>query len=221
MSRPDRLIACPECDLLQYEPRLPPRGAARFVVYCPRCEARLAVSHPQALEHALAYNLAAAACLVVANTFPVALIFFQGESSATTLWFAVRHLYDAGMPFMSTLVALTAIVIPVARVMLSGGILGALRLNVAPPMAGPALALLRQLRRWSMVDVLVLGLLVSLVKLRGIITLHAGIGLWATIALMLALSAEAGVFDTRAVWARIAALRAARHADSAAAGAAL
>jgi len=69
--------------------------------------------------------------------------------------------------------------------------------------------------------VLVLGLLVSLVKLRGIITLHAGIGLWATIALMLALSAEAGVFDTRAVWARIAALRAARHADSAAAGAAL
>lgn len=216
MSHPDRLIACPECDLLQYEPRMPPRGAA----YCPRCEARLAVSHPQALEHALAYNLAAAACLVVANAFPVALIFFQGESSATTLWFAVRHLYGAGMPFISTLVALTAIVIPVARVLLAGGILGALRLNAVPPLAGPALALLRQLRRWSMVDVLVLGLLVSLVKLRGIITLHAGMGLWATIALMLALSAEAGVFDTRAVWARIAVLRAARGATRSAAGAA-
>jgi paraquat-inducible protein A len=58
-----------------------------------------------------------------------------------------------------------------------------------------------------MVEVFMLGVLVSLVKLAHLATIHAGTALWAFGALMMTFAAVAMSFDPRAVWSRIELVR--------------
>ena len=60
---------------------------------------------------------------------------------------------------------------------------------------------------WGMIEVFLLGVLVSLVKLAHLAGVVAGIALWSFAALMLLMAAIASVFDARALWARVDALR--------------
>jgi paraquat-inducible protein A len=58
-----------------------------------------------------------------------------------------------------------------------------------------------------MIEVLILGLLVALVKLSHIASVVVGIGLWSFGALTLILAAVGAAFDSRQLWARIGALQ--------------
>jgi paraquat-inducible protein A len=58
-----------------------------------------------------------------------------------------------------------------------------------------------------MVEVLMLGVLVSLVKLAKLATVVPGIALWSLTALMLLYAAIASSFDPRELWARRSAIR--------------
>src|SRR6266702_5954701 len=58
-----KLIACHECDLLQWETPLPQGGTAR----CRRCGAALYRSVPARFDRALAFTSAAAILFVLAN----------------------------------------------------------------------------------------------------------------------------------------------------------
>jgi paraquat-inducible protein A len=53
-------VACPDCDLLQRLPELPPGGKAR----CPRCSHTLATQPTDGLDRALALTLTAAIFIV-------------------------------------------------------------------------------------------------------------------------------------------------------------
>jgi len=56
---------------------------------------------------------------------------------------------------------------------------------------------------WGMVEVFMLGVLVSLVKLTSSFKVIPGISLWSFGALTLLLAAAASSFSTRDVWARL------------------
>jgi paraquat-inducible protein A len=56
---------------------------------------------------------------------------------------------------------------------------------------------------WGMVEVLLLGVLVSLVKLTNSFTVIPGIALWSFGGLTLLLAAAASSFSARDVWARL------------------
>jgi paraquat-inducible protein A len=60
--------------------------------------------------------------------------------------------------------------------------------------------------RWSMLDVFVVGLLVALVKLRGIATIEAGPGALAFAAVVILTMYSAQSFDPRLMWDRVTAL---------------
>ena len=62
--------------------------------------------------------------------------------------------------------------------------------------------MLQAVRPWGMVEVFMLGVLVSLVKLAHLAGVVAGIALWSFAALMLVMAAITAVFDPRALWAR-------------------
>jgi paraquat-inducible protein A len=58
-----------------------------------------------------------------------------------------------------------------------------------------------------MVEVLMLGVLVSLVKLANLAGVVPGIALWSFAALMFVMAAVTAVFDPRDLWARVSAAR--------------
>ncbi len=82
-----------------------------------------------------------------------------------------------------------------------------LRLGRAPPHFAFVFRMLQAVKPWGMVEVLMLGVLVSLVKLANLAGVVPGIALWSFAALMFVMAAVAAVFDPRDLWARVGAAR--------------
>jgi paraquat-inducible protein A len=193
------LTACPECDLLQREPPLAARGRVR----CVRCRAFLFRSVPGGLERALAYAATAAVLFLIANSSRMVGLEAQGDRTSTTLLGAVMGLREQRLLDVGLLVLATGIVMPALEIGTTLYLLAVLRLWPRRRCFPVALRLLFAVRPWSMVDVLVLGTLVSLGRLGQAAHLDVGMGLPAFGALMVAMAAIPTGFDIRELAARV------------------
>jgi paraquat-inducible protein A len=197
------LIACHECDLMQREVLLPRGGVA----FCVRCGAELYRSHPDSFERTLAFTLAAIFLFAIANAFPIVGLQLQGQVIQTTLFNTVRTLYDEDMKSVAVLVLVTAILMPALKLFALTYLFLPLQLGRAAPHFALVFRMLRAVHPWSMVEVFLLGILVSVVKLENLASVVPGIALWSFGALMLLMAALAAVFDPRGLWARAEAAR--------------
>lgn len=198
------LVACLECDLLHRQAQLPAGGEAR----CTRCGARLyRRARPDANERALALALAACILFVVANAFPILGLEVQGARNSTTLLHAVRALWDDEARAVAALVFVTAILVPAAELVALTWVLVALRRGRRGRGAVPLLHFIESVKPWGMVEVFVLGVLVSLVKLAHIATVELGVALFSFGALMALIAAAAAAFDADAAWTQLEASR--------------
>ena len=192
------LIACHECDLLQREARLPAGGVAR----CRRCGATLYRSHPESLERTLALTGAAIVLFAIANAFPIVGLQLQGQLIQTTLFNTARTLYDEDMKSIAALVFVTTIAMPALELLALTYLVVPLKLGRVPRHFAPVFRVLQAVRPWGMVEVFMLGVLVSLVKLAHLAAVVPGVALWSIAALMLVMAAIAATFDERALWAK-------------------
>jgi len=191
-------IACHECDLLQRETILPSGGTA----YCRRCGAILYRHTPDSLDRTLAYALGAAVLFIVANWFPIVRLEVQGNWTSTTLFGTVRTLYDQDMTSVAALVFITTILTPAIEMGTLVYMLLPLKFGRVPKDLPATFRLLQAVRPWGMVEVFMLGTIVSLAKLSHLATVLPGIALWSFGALMLLVAAAAASFDARELWAR-------------------
>jgi paraquat-inducible protein A len=198
-----RLLACHECDLLQRVAILPLGGKA----YCRRCSALLYRHIHDGLERTLAFTLAAAVFMVVANVFPIIYLDAQGSNTSTTLYGAVRTLNNDGMPSVAALVFATTILVPAVAIAAMLYMLLPLRLGWVPARLSVMFRLVHVLKPWGMVEVFMLGTLVSLAKLAHIAQVVPGTALWSFGTLMLLLAAAAASFDPDELWERVAATK--------------
>ena len=201
MSGP--LIACHECDLLQREAALPQGGVAR----CGRCGAELYRSHPHSLERTLALTVSAIVLFVIANSFPIVGLQLEGQVIQTTLFNTVRSLWDEEMKSVAALVFVTTIAMSALQLFAVAYLVLPLRLGRVPAHFALVFRMLQTVRPWGMVEVFMLGVLVSLVKLAHLAGVVAGVALWSFAALMLVMAGITAVFDARGLWARASALR--------------
>lgn len=197
------LIACQECDTLQREVHLQLGGVAR----CRRCGALLYRRGPDSLDRTLACMLGALLLFVIANVFPIVGLEVQGNRTATTLFGAVRSLYDQDRPLVAALVFLTTLLAPALHLAAMCYMLLPLRLGRVPPALAEVFRLVQALHPWGMVEVFMLGVLVSLVKLAHIATVVPGIALWSFGGLIVLFAAAAAGFDPHDLWRRAASCR--------------
>ena len=196
---PAQLIACHYCDLLQQEIPLKPGCAAS----CSRCGTVLYRNATDSIDRTLAYTLAAAVLFVIANVFPLFSIEVQGSRSEINLVGAVRSLWDQQMQFISLLVFLTTILIPALELITMIWLLLPLKFLRVPVGHNFILRMMRIVKPWGMVEVLLLGMLVSLVKLTSSFKVIPGVALWSFGGLTLLLAAVAASFSARDVWVRL------------------
>jgi len=199
MTLRSHLIACHECDLLQLKIVLPMGGTAR----CRRCGASLYRHKPGSVQRGLAYALAGLALFIIANLFPIVGLAVQGERHDTTLYGAVQALWLQNMEAVAALVSATTMLMPALDLGIMIYVLLALHLGRTPPVLYSLLHALQSVRPWSMVEVFMLGLLVSLVKLMHFATVIPGIALWAFGGFILLLIAAAEALNPRDVWAQL------------------
>lgn len=190
------LTACPECDLLQRAVALPADGTAR----CARCSAVIYRSPRRGLDRSLAFTLAAAVLFVLANSFPIASLEVQGQRAETTLLGAVLALYAQGRGEVASLVLLTALVAPAVELAALCYVLLPRRLGLPQRSLAHAVRVLDFVRPWSLVDVLMLGIVVSLVKLAPQSEVVVGVALWSFGGVILLLGALATSLEFRDLW---------------------
>ncbi len=152
----ENVMACPECDLLQRIPALPPGGAAR----CPRCDHTIASSKPDSLERTLALTVAAAIVLVIANVAPLMGISAVGRHASTTIVGGAWEMWMQGQEITAVVVMFCAFVAPAIHVGFMLAVLLAVRRPPAPSWAGTLLRLSEFHQPWAMVEVMMLGILV-------------------------------------------------------------
>ena len=195
---PLKLLACPDCDLLQHVREVPIGTSAR----CPRCNSELRRRPPRALERTLAYTLTAAVLFLVANSFPFLSFEMHGEETQTALMTGIIDLWNQGKMELAMVVAFTIVIAPLVQISLLLYLLVPLQLNRVPWALPHAFRLMRRAQPWSMMEVFMIGILVAIPKLMGMATIVPGLALWAFVGLMLVLSAANATFDPEAVWER-------------------
>ena len=193
------LLACRECDALQALPRL----SAGDTITCWRCGAHLGQRHTAALDRVLPLTLAAAVMFVLANTSPIVAIEVAGNRSSTSLLGTVVELYRQGVTGVAGIVLLTGFVAPAAQLILLVYALAALAMRRRLRGLPAAVRLLATLRPWAMVEIFMLGALVSLVKLVGLARVIPGIGLWSLFGVIILTAAAHATFDLAGYWERI------------------
>ena len=157
----DSLIVCERCDQAYRWTPLRPGAVAR----CTRCEAILGRGHRLGIETVLALTVTALVVFLVATFGDVLSIRLGGTTVASTLPGAVAAVWDEGDWLVAVATAVTALIAPALYIALRLYVLVPLAVGKVPIGFGPCVRALHQVSRWSMVEVLTVGGLLSLVRL--------------------------------------------------------
>jgi paraquat-inducible protein A len=193
-----RVLACPECDALLSAPR---QIAATF--HCPRCHCTVIRRVSGCLDRALAFYLAAGVFFILANAFPIVRIEASGITLEATLAGAAWALGAEHMPLVGLIVAFTTILVPALELASTTAMLTLAEWPRSPAALRFLFRVSQRLRPWNMVEIFMLGTLVSIVKLEGLASVLPGAGLWCIAAFMLTHAAASHAFDARVFWNEI------------------
>ena len=193
------LIACPHCDLLQRLPDLAPGASAR----CPRCDKELWRHREDSLNRTLALTLAAVVLYVVANSVPMLGLTVAGHQAFTTVFGGALQLWEDGEQIVALLVLIAAVIAPGLQIGFMLAIVLAAHREHPPRWVGTLLRYQPATRTWSMIEVMLLGVLVALIKIAELATVIPGLALFALGALVFVFAGMQASFDRREVWDRL------------------
>jgi paraquat-inducible protein A len=104
------------------------------------------------------------------------------------------------MTGLALLVLVTTLLAPGIQIASILTLLVCLRLRRGQHHFARLVRLVQAIRVWGMIDVLMLGILVSLVKLAALATVVPGVALWSFAALLVLLTLLSSSFSTRDLW---------------------
>ncbi len=195
----DQHIACHACDLLVDVSHLEDGATAD----CPRCGSFLTRYRRDANERVVAFSLASLVLLVLSCMYPFLSFAASGLESVMTLPQTPGALWEQGMPEVAVLVAAFIIFIPAFVLLL-------LLLVCVPLMLGKTHAYLRdaahllfEMYNWAMVEVFIIGVIVSLVKIAAMAEVALGASFFAYTAFSITFTFAIASLDRYQVWQEI------------------
>lgn len=205
MSIPDfsQHLACPDCDSLFGAPSLQ-EGEQ---VICPRCGARLFSCRPNWIHRATALNCAAASFFLLANIFPFLTLQADYRENDMLLVGSVSGLEAQGLPILAALVGVFTLAAPTLLICAMLYVLVPLLQERRLPGAALICRAIHEARRWSMTEVFLVGVLVSLIKLGKVATLTLGPSFWAFVGLIICLTGALAAIDHRELWTKLEAAK--------------
>ena len=120
--------------------------------------------------------------------YPIVAMDLKGTRMETTLWGAIQVLYTDDMPLVALLVFATTLLLPLAELLMMGFLLVPMARHRKRAFHRIARAILLT-RPWGMIEVFMIGVLVTLVKLSTVAQVLPGVALWSFGALVAVLAA--------------------------------
>jgi paraquat-inducible protein A len=192
-----KLIACHECDLLY---RRPPRLKG-LVAHCSRCGAALKGIDRAgpAINGICALTVATLITFIIALAFPVIELEADGMTTRATLLGAVASLWSGQMRLVAVIVLCATVIFPLFELLALLYLLVPIRVGRVPRHLNGALCLVQLVRPWGMIEVFMLGVLVTIVKMVSLVRVIPDSGLFAFGALSL-MFAVVAAFDPGTLW---------------------
>ena len=188
------LIACDTCGLVLHD--------SGHKGYCSRCEAALHRRIPRSLERSTAYLLAAAILYIPANLLPMMHTVKLREIDDPTILSGVVELWQDGAWDLAVIVFTASIAVPLLKI----GVIASLLFTTWRGSRTDQLQRTRLYRviefigRWSMLDVFVVALLVTLVHFGLIAQVRPGGAILPFCAVVVLTMLSARSFDPRLIW---------------------
>ena len=192
----DSFIACHDCDLIHRINPLPAKGTAN----CIRCGAVLYKHKPDSLDRTLAFAIAGLILFILANSFPFLGLRIGAQIRETTLITGIYELYAQGMQVVAILVLVTTVLVPFTQMMCLFYILLPLKFGRLPKRLPRVFRFLQSIQPWGMMEVFMVGILVSVVKLAKMAKIIPGISLYSFLALIFVLTAMTVSLDAHLIW---------------------
>lgn len=194
---PGSLVACRHCDALHVAAEIEPGGMAT----CTRCGYALYRRSRFSLDYWSAVTATALCVFAIANLFPLAHISMLGKSLDVTFVGALRLTWSQGHEVLAVMTGLAGFWFPLTQLCFLAWALVCLRKGVLPHDFRYAMRIYSLVGPWSMVPVLMLGIIVAVVKFAGLATLQPGPGVWGFAVLTFLLTALSRL-DARWIWAQ-------------------
>src|SRR5918996_3370818 len=167
----DWLVGCPVCGLVQTVGALP----AGTTASCARCDAVLARGGG-AGQAAFCFALGALLLLVPAYRWPVLEIITFGRVHSCTVLSGTEALWQGSMWPLAIPVALASVVLPASLVLVLLALSGARRSGVGATTLRPLRRLCDVLRDWAILDVYLLAIFITVVKLAQMVDAAPALG---------------------------------------------
>ncbi|WP_321948572.1 paraquat-inducible protein A [Paraburkholderia sp. J10-1] len=191
----DKLIACHDCDALYRKPRLLGRQTAR----CSRCGATLYSSAASQIDRICAMTIAALVTFIIAQSFPIIELDANGITTESSLFGALVVLWHEDMEIIAVIVFCATILFPLTEMVALLYVLLPIRRGFIPPGFNFVLRAIQFVRPWGMLEVFMLGVLITIVKMVSLARVIPETALFAfgTLTLMFTVVVT---FDARTLW---------------------
>ena len=172
---------------------------------CPRCGAHLHHRKPNSLARCAALVLTASILYIPANVFPIMTVISFGDGHPDTISSGVVAFIESGMWPLALLVFFASIMVPLLKLIgLAYLLLSVWQKSAWRPKDRTQLyRIIDSIGRWSMIDVFMIGILVSLVRLGAVANIEPGIGATAFAVVVVVTIFASHSFDPRLIWDRM------------------
>lgn len=192
-------MACPNCDLIQQFSTIQLGEIAR----CVRCNTILYKNLKNSVNRSLAFAITGLILFVMANIFPLLSLKAMGITQEGTLLATSISLFQADRPFLSLIILLTTIVFPLTTLLGTIYVLLQIKINRINAYTAPLFRFLRSTDAWGMLEIFMLAVLVSVVKLGDLADVIFGTSLYAFCLLILSLTLLSYSLNPHDVWNKL------------------
>lgn len=170
--------------------------------HCPRCDSRLDIPDNIKLQRTWATLIAGIIMLFPANLLPISGIYLTGALSEDTLMSGVISFIGMGSYFVAFVVFFASIFVPVSKILIMLYLLACVHFKWQHSIKWQTrlLHIVHFVGRWSMLDLFVLALMMSLVTRGQIINFTVGPGAFYFGAAVFLTMISTSQFDSRLIW---------------------
>jgi len=169
--------------------------------HCRRCGAALHLRKPRSLQRTLALTIAAACLYLPANLLPIMTVdSLTTGAEESTIMGGVIVFWKTGAYPVAAIIFIASVVIPILKILAICSLCLAARNNRHPIAATKLYRITELVGRWSMVDVFVVAIMVSVVQLGSLMSIRPGPAALAFASVVILTMLAAHSFDPRLLW---------------------
>jgi paraquat-inducible protein A len=193
------IAACPGCDLLIVVPSIPDG----HYLACGRCGSPIFKKYQNSIDRVLILSITGLLLYLPAILLPLMTLSSIGFEESGSVLDSFINFYRNGYFIVAFMVFLTAVIFPFLKLFLPFATSLCLRLNKRPGWLKSAFRFLGHLEEWGMVEVYLLGILITLIKMGGMASIDYNAGFFCFIALVMISMATTVNLDRNLFWSCI------------------